>query len=224
MSVRPETEPHDAGVPGDCDAALHVVCGADAVELPVVGAPTRRRADAVRNRRKVLDAARRLFERNGVACVSMDAIAAEAGVGKGTLFRRFGDRASLARAVMEEREREFQDTLIRGPAPLGPGAPPVDRLVAFGAGMVQMLEAHGDLILASELRSRFVSAPYAFYRAHVDLLVREAAPELDRAYVTDALMVALGADLYGHLRRDRDLAPERIAAGYAELVRRLLAR
>jgi AcrR family transcriptional regulator len=196
--------------------------------LPVVGEQPRMRADAVRNRRKVLDAARRLFERHGVANVSMDAVAQEAGVGKGTLFRRFGDRASLAFSVLEETEREFQEALIRGPAPLGPGAPPVDRLVAFGAAYVARLEADADLILAAETSrepgTRFRSGPYALYRTHVDLLVREAAPDLDAAYVVDALLAALGTELYLHLRYDRMMPPDRIADGFAALVRSLLTR
>ena len=65
-------------------------------ELPVIGTDPPERADAARNRRRILAAAEKLFAENGVSCTSMDAIAAEAGVGKGTLFRRFGDRASLA--------------------------------------------------------------------------------------------------------------------------------
>lgn len=58
--------------------------------------PPRERADAARNRAKVLAAATKLFAEEGVEAVSMDAVAAEAGVGKGTLFRRFGDKAGLA--------------------------------------------------------------------------------------------------------------------------------
>jgi AcrR family transcriptional regulator len=72
------------------------------------------RADAARNRRRILAAAEKLFAENGVSCTSMDAIAAEAGVGKGTLFRRFGDRASLARALLSERDSGFQEAFIRG--------------------------------------------------------------------------------------------------------------
>src|SRR4029077_13673359 len=117
-------------------------------DLPVVGNDPPERADAARNRRRILEAAERLFAEKGVSCTSMDAIAAEAGVGKGTLFRRFGDRASLVRAVIGDRERLFQDELIRGAAPLGPGAPPCERLIAFGAGMLDLLEEHADLLLA----------------------------------------------------------------------------
>src|SRR5262245_47222458 len=74
--------------------------------------PPRERADAARNRARVLAAAAELFGRLGVDSVSMDAVAAEAGVGKGTLFRRFGDKAGLAAALLDERERELQDAII----------------------------------------------------------------------------------------------------------------
>ena len=108
------------------------------------------RADAARNRARILDAAERLFAERGVGTVTMDEIAAEAGVGKGTLFRRFGDRASLAQALLSERDAVFQEAFIRGEPPLGPGAPPAERLVAFGEGMLDLLENHGDLLLAAE--------------------------------------------------------------------------
>src|SRR3954467_7198654 len=109
-------------------------------ELPVIGTETRERADAVRNRRRILTAAERLFAERGVDCVSMEAIAAEAEVGKGTLFRRFGDRSSLLRALLQEREARYRGASIRGPAPLGPGAPPVERVVAFGHALLDHME------------------------------------------------------------------------------------
>jgi AcrR family transcriptional regulator len=101
-------------------------------ELPVIQEEVPLRADAARNRDKVLAAAERLFAENAPDCVTMDAVAAEAGVGKGTLFRGFGDRSGLVLALLTEHERRLQEDIIRGPAPLGPGAPPVERLIAFG--------------------------------------------------------------------------------------------
>src|SRR3954452_24494949 len=113
------------------------------VELPVVGAGQRPRADAVRNRALILATAQKLFAEKGVENVSMDAIACGGGVGKGTLFRLFGDRASLVRALIEENEAGFQEAFIRGEPPLGPGAPPVERLVAFGHAMLDLCDHHG---------------------------------------------------------------------------------
>src|SRR4051794_34272066 len=96
-------------------------------ELPVLAEPdaeTSERADAARNREKLLCAARRLFAERGPDRVSMDEIAQEAGVGKGTLFRRFQSRGGLMRALLGDPEKELQDGFIRGAPPLGPGAPP----------------------------------------------------------------------------------------------------
>jgi AcrR family transcriptional regulator len=194
-------------------------------ELPVLGIMSER-ADAARNRQRILGAAERLFARDGVACTSMDAIAAEAGVGKGTVFRRFGDRASLALAVLESSERVFQEGFIRGPAPLGPGAPPTERLVAFGRRMLDRFSDDGDLLLVTQTAGApgrwFDTAPYAAYHTHVRLLVREAAPGLDAEYAADALLAPMSAGLIlNQLQRGIPLV--RIADGWEQIVRRVLA-
>ena len=92
-------------------------------ELPVLQDAPPERADAARNRGKVLAAAERLVAECGASCVSMDAVAKEAGVGKGTLFRRFGDRAGLMQAVLSERERLFQEEHHPRAGPARPGRP-----------------------------------------------------------------------------------------------------
>jgi AcrR family transcriptional regulator len=194
-------------------------------ELPVIGAPVER-ADAARNRQRILAAAQKLFARDGVAATSMDAIALEAGVGKGTLFRRFGDRASLALAVLESSERDFQEGFIRGPAPLGPGAPACQRLIAFGHALLTHLAAHGDLLLAAQTAGapgkRFDAGPHGAYRAHVVTLVREAAPDLDAEYTAEALLAQLGAEVVLHQLRGRGMTLGRLAAGWEALARRVL--
>lgn len=195
------------------------------LELPVLGGPPSERADAVRNRNTILCTARRLFAEQGVAAVSMDAIACAAGVGKGTLFRRFGDRASLVRALLEDSEASFQESFIRGAPPLGPGAPPAERLVAFGDALLDVLTTSGELILAAETGSagrRFAHAVYGAYHAHVRTLVRAGAPELDADYVADALLATLSAELVLHQLRGRGVPLEDIKAGWASLARRVI--
>jgi AcrR family transcriptional regulator len=202
---------------------LNVIPGPQA--LPTIDAEPCERADAARNRRRILAAAARLIEERGVEHVSMDAIAAQAGVGKGTLFRRFGDRSGLVMALLDERTREFQDGVIRGDPPLGPGAPAVERLIAFGHGMLALLEAHGEMLLAAALGARWVrgeAGVYAMYRTHLAMLVREADPQLDDEYVAEALLAPLSAETFLYLRKGREVALERIEAGYEQLVRRLL--
>ena len=194
------------------------------LELPVVGSGPRERADAVRNRKLILATAQRLFAEQGVENVSMDAIACGAGVGKGTLFRRFGDRASLMRALIEESEAGFQEAFIRGEPPLGPGAPPIERLVAFGHAMLDLAERHGDFLLAAETGMpgiRFRASPYAAHRAHVVTLVRAAAPELDAGYTADALLATLSAELVMHQRRGRGIELQQLRDGWEALARRV---
>src|ERR1700681_4439510 len=101
------------------------------IDLPQIDETSGERADAVRNRARILAAAERLFAERGAGCVSMDDIAGAAGVGKGTLFRRFGSRAALALALLSECETAFQEEFIRGEPPLGPGASPAERLIGL---------------------------------------------------------------------------------------------
>jgi AcrR family transcriptional regulator len=193
----------------------------DLTPLPVTGQPRERR-DAARNRELILAAARRLFERDGPGAVSMDRVAEEAGVGKGTLYRRFGDRAGLALALLDARERELQEQLIRGPAPLGPGAAPVERIVAFGHAWLDVLDSHGDIVLAAEsgsIGARFRGSVYASHRTHLELLVAEARPEADAGYLADALLAALDSELVLFMRTDRGRSLDEIKAGFEELAR-----
>ena len=202
---------------------LNVVSGPQ--ELRTVDADPCERADAARNRRRILAAAAALIEERGIEAVSMDAIAAQAGVGKGTLFRRFGDRSGLVMALLDERTRAFQEGIIRGEPPLGPGAPAVERLCAFGHGMLDLLDRHADMLMAAESGARWVrfeGGVYALYRTHLAMLVREAAPELDEEWVAEALLAALSAETFLYMRRGRQMSVERIGAAYEQLVRRML--
>lgn len=192
-------------------------------ELPVIAEEAVERQDAARNRERILCAARRLFEERGAGCVSMDEVAEAAGVGKGTLFRRFGSRSALAAAVLSERERAFQEAFIRGEPPLGPGAPPAQRLIAFGEAMLDTLEAHSELLLAAEMGpAHFEHPAFAVHRLHVTLLLGQADPGCDAELIAQMLMAALGAELFIHLRSVRGMEPERIKAGWRDLVGRLV--
>jgi AcrR family transcriptional regulator len=195
-------------------------------DLPVSGQAPRRRADALRNHERVLCTARRLFAERGPQHVSMDLIAAEAGVGKGTIFRAFGDKSNLVGTILGEDETPLQDALIRGPAPLGPGAPPLDRIVAFGEAYMDFLEAHLDLMLASELGPgvRFAKGPFQLYRTHVAMLVHEAVGDsgVDAAYTADVLLAPLAADFFSYQRRRRERSIEELGSAYRYMATRLL--
>jgi AcrR family transcriptional regulator len=205
---------------------LHVV---PPFELPMSAPPPaeKERADARRNRERILCATARLVERVGINCFSMDDVAAEAGVGKGTLYRRFGDRSSLLRALISEPEQAFQDELIRGATPLGPGAPPAERLHAFGDGLMDFLDSHSIYIQAGEMLgggARYSHPVYAFYRTHVGLLLRQAIGDQPNVeYLVDALLGPLGAEPFRYQREARGMSLDEIRAGWHALVDAVLA-
>ena len=184
------------------------------------------RADARRNRERILCAAARLVDERGIDCVSMDDVAAEAGVGKGTLYRRFGDRSSLLRALIEEPERDFQEALIRGEPPLGPGAPWLERLHAFGAGLLRLLETHARFIREGEgLRAgRYLHPVYSVYRTHVALLLHELLGDDPRTdYLIDSLLAPLGAEPFLYQREVRGMSLEEMTAGWCTLADAVVA-
>jgi AcrR family transcriptional regulator len=125
-----------------------------------------------------LDEARRLVAARGLDAVTMDELAAAAGVGKGTVFRAFGDKAGLAWALLDDLERELQRAILDGPPPLGHGAPPADRARAFVDAYLDLLESGVDLLVVAEAGrpgARFETGAYAFWSAHLTALLREVA-------------------------------------------------
>ncbi|MFA1542636.1 TetR/AcrR family transcriptional regulator [Actinomadura monticuli] len=199
---------------------------ADMRELPVAGRPPAERADAALNRRRILRAAAEVIAARGPAAVSMDEVARAAGVGVGTVYRRFGDRARLVYAVIDDRERDFQDAFIHGPPPLGPGAAPPERLRAFLHALADRTEAQAELLLMAEADppgARFRDGSYALYHMHLAMLLARIRPGADTAYLADALLAPLAANLFLHQRRVRGMPLERVKAGLDALAGALIA-
>ena len=180
------------------------------------------RADAARNRAKVLAAAEALFARSDPRTVTMDDIAKEAGIGRATLYRRYPDPAAIATALLDEHERNLQQRIIDGPPPLGPGATPGERLVAFYGAMVDLLEQHLPLTLGAEIGTRrYQTGAYGFWRIHVRNLLAEAGLPTSDAMI-DVLLAPLAPDLFDHLRHQRKQSRPKIKAALATLARRVL--
>src|SRR6266700_638216 len=79
------------------------------------GPPHAERADAARNRRLLLATAREIIAGQGADKLTMDGLAERAGLGKGTVFRRFGTRAGIFQALLDDEERAFQEQVLAGP-------------------------------------------------------------------------------------------------------------
>ncbi|WP_414858568.1 TetR/AcrR family transcriptional regulator [Nocardioides sp. Root151] len=191
-------------------------------ELPLLGQPAPERRDAARNRDAVLNAALRLVEANGACAVTMEAVAEAAGVGKGTVFRRFESRAGLMGAVLDHSESAWQNAVISGPPPLGPGAPPLERLRAFGRSRLDLNLRHADLIEAAISSYGRSYAAYSFAAMHVRYLLTELGATGDLHLLTTAVLAPLEAEILRQHRAE-GVGEERIIAGWDDLVRRILA-
>jgi polyketide synthase 12 len=166
------------------------------VSQPVIwGPPPAERADAARNRVHLLAAARQMIVEQGAARLTMDGLAERAGLGKGTVFRRFGTRAGIFQALLDDDEREFQLRVLSGPRPLGPGAAPLERLIAYGRARAVFLVRRRDIARAaldgsqptpagphtpmSQVHIRMLLGQLNLGRADLDMLTIQLAAALD---------------------------------------------
>ncbi|MEV0335487.1 helix-turn-helix domain-containing protein [Nocardia sp. NPDC050717] len=180
------------------------------------------RADAARNRRAILDATAALLAEHGAAGITMDRVAAAAGVGKGTIFHRFGSRAGLLYELVAEGAIALMAAVSDGPPPLGPGAPATDRLLAFFDAMTRMVADDVELIAAYRAMPPHPRSAefHAFWAEHVTTLLREVRPDIDAETVGALLLSTLGGELAQHLARAGEV--DRLRAGVRELVRSVL--
>jgi AcrR family transcriptional regulator len=190
--------------------------------------PHAERADAARNRRHLLATARQLLAEQGPDTLTMDGLAERAGLGKGTVFRRFGTRAGIFAALLDDDEKDFQQQVLAGPPPLGPGAAPLDRLIAYGRARTGFLITHRDLARAALDGHQPIPAGSQSPLSQVHIRMLLGQMDLDGADL-DMLAVQLTAALDGPLllylsASDLPAAPqpaERIADSWQDLIQRV---
>ncbi len=195
--------------------------------LRTAGPPSKpERADAARNRSAILDAADGLFRSTASPDgVTMEDIARAAGVGKGTLFRRFGDRTGLVRAVFAAQSADLSRRISAGPPPLGPGGDPRERVAAIVDALVVLKVENRHLSAVVEgglIGGRLVDSPS--YQALKGLLAGELTHVVGAAhaaYTADALIGCVRADVL-HRALDDGLSPRRLRNQVSAYVDRVL--
>lgn len=180
------------------------------------------RGDAARNRRLLLDAARTLMAKRSPEDISIDDIVAAAGVGKGTLFRRFGSRTGLMVELLDEDERAMQQAFLFGPPPLGPQALPLERLLAFGRERLRFVHAHRAVLaeISRDPEARF-NAVFAVLHTHVRVLLNAGGTTGNLDVQADALLALLDADYVTHQIDYRGRTLEDLAEAWDSLARKL---
>jgi AcrR family transcriptional regulator len=199
------------------------------VSQPVIwGPPPAERADAARNRVHLLTTARQMLAEQGAARLTMDGLAERAGLGKGTVFRRFGTRAGIFQALLDDDEREFQQRVLSGPPPLGPGAVPLERLIAYGRARAVFMVGRRDIARAaldgsqptpagprapmSQIHIRMLLAQLSLVGADLGMLTVQLAAALDGPVLLYLSSVELA---------DADEVERRIGQAWQDLAERV---
>ncbi|MET4060864.1 AcrR family transcriptional regulator [Arthrobacter sp. UYP6] len=183
------------------------------------------RLDAARNRRLLLEAALDIVSERGVEALTMDDLARRAGVGKGTVFRRFGSRAGLMQALLDHAQRGFQESYMSGPAPLGPAEAPLQRLQAFGTARIRALELTGELRRAADVDgfTQHRHPVRVLELSHLTMLLAALPGVRDPELTAYQLEAFLEAGLLLHLHRTAGMSLERITEGWLKLVEAVTA-
>jgi AcrR family transcriptional regulator len=199
------------------------------VNQPVIwGAPQAERADAARNRLHLLATARQMLAEQDPARLTMDGLAERAGLGKGTVFRRFGSRAGIFQALLDDDERAFQQRVLSGPPPLGPGATPLERLIAYGRARAGFMVSRRDIARAAldGAEPTRVGPQAPMSQVHIRMLLAQLSLSgVDLDMLTVQLAAALDGPVllylsFGELT-DADGAEQRIGQAWQDLVERV---
>lgn len=170
------------------------------VDVAAERGPPLERKDAARNRQKIITAARTLMERRGLDGVCMDELAAAAGVGKGTLYRRFSDKHALFRALLDDDERVLQEA-VRTRFGLPKDSVPLRRLLTLWGALVDFVVDHKDVLAAAEVEARsraalMESPPYLWRRIELARGLSRCGVDMALApIVADAWLQCLAADV-----------------------------
>lgn len=185
------------------------------------------RRDAAANRARILQTAEKLFAEHGVANVNMADIAQAAEVGKGTLYRRFTNKAELCLALMDTQMVEFQNGILsRLQQMSAQNMPKMEQLDQFIDALIYFTDAHAPLLcevqragLLQEHDPDGLELPHFWQYMTVNGLLRaavindEISDTLDIDYLADAILAPLKADIFYYQREVRGFSLERISAG-----------
>jgi AcrR family transcriptional regulator len=200
------------------------------------------RADAVRNRRAILAATEELLAAHRPRDISIEQVALAAGVGKGTVFHRFGSRMGLMTALMVERAQALTAAVTSGPPPLGPGAPDRERLLAFLDAVIEVVGRNKSLLAELAFSGSAEPPParkdaaagkgtaegghqddhpvYRFWHGHISTLIAAQRPDVDAEMIAHVLLGALHSEpILDCLAAD---GPARASAAVRALARAVL--
>lgn len=206
-----------------------------AIPLGSIGNEKRiERRDAAENRALILATAESLFAQHGVDNVNMADIAQAAGVGKGTLYRRFANKAELCLALMDTQMSEFQNAMLERMRQMAADEiPALEQLSQFLDALIYFTDIHSPLLCEVQREGLLGDFGEEHQRPHfwqhmtVSGLLQTAVTNgelpdnLDVAYISDALLAPLHANIFHFQRLGRGFSLERISAGLRSILQGL---
>jgi AcrR family transcriptional regulator len=179
------------------------------------------RKDAIEYRRIILQKAQLLFTEYGVDGVTMHQIAKSAGIGQGTLYRRYAHKGELCQDLMKESSQHLCDA-IQSCLDHNKHLPVKERLAMALEICLDFIEKHYDWLISiqaptceARLSLIYQSPLYCFMHNVFNKLLIEAAPSSneiseDAAFKADTMLAFMNPGLYLFMRRERGYSKDEI--------------
>ncbi|HVB21471.1 MAG TPA: TetR/AcrR family transcriptional regulator [Ktedonobacteraceae bacterium] len=194
------------------------------------------RRDAAEHRQRILEVAGRLFAEHGVDAVSMHQIAKVAGIGQGTLYRRYAHKGELCMDLMQECHERFMEDIATVSSTMVEASPleRLDRVLAYCVAFLEEQSALLTPVAAIDRRfgicddhndhdaPRRVS-PYTmpiylwlhdlFSGLFAEAVERGEIAPLDIPFTSDTMLATFNPLFYRFQRQERALSSEQILQG-----------
>ena len=180
--------------------------------------PRPSRSDAVKNRELLLETAGRLFGEQGVDAVSMSAVAEEAGVGKGTLYRHFENKLALCHALLDEDQRDLQERTLHR---LRYHDDSLENLNWFLSEVVRFVDRNQEMLCVRSAGSTLDFPGHFWWQQTIRGLLERLDPPGDIDYTADVLYTMLDIRTIQYLRHARGYEMSRIIDGLKTLLSKL---
>jgi TetR/AcrR family transcriptional repressor of mexAB-oprM operon len=179
------------------------------------------RKDSIEHRLIILQKAQSLFTEYGVDSVTMHQIAKSAGIGQGTLYRRYAHKGELCQDLMMESTEHLCDD-IQSYLDANQHVPAKERLAMLLEFSLNFIESHSNWLVSIQAptcegrQSLIYQSPlYSFLHNTINQLLNEAVPlaneaSSDGTFRADTMLASLNPELYLFMRRERGYSKEEI--------------